>query len=112
MLILETQQLYDCQMQFQQQHSAHHAEYQHRMAAYDERLGRLETQQGVTLARIEREQARSRRMQEVQGHLLQLLPGEQPVWRTPWEDSPLPPPPADDDDAFMNDIDLDNLGDE
>ncbi|CAL1360789.1 unnamed protein product [Linum trigynum] len=82
------------------------------MAAYDERLDRMETQQGVTLARIEREQARARRMQEVQGHLLQLLLGEQPVWRTPWEDSPLPPPPADDDDAFMNDIDLDNLGDE
>ncbi|CAL1361186.1 unnamed protein product [Linum trigynum] len=113
-LRLQNQQLYDHQLQFQQQYSAHHAEYQTRLAAYDERLDRMETQQRVTLARIEREQARSRRMQEVQQRLLQLLPGAQPVWRTPWEDSPLPPPPAadDDDDAFMNDIDLDNLGDE
>ncbi|CAL1408053.1 unnamed protein product [Linum trigynum] len=46
-LRLQNQQLYDCQMQFQQQYSAHHAEYQHRMAAYDERLGRLETQQSI-----------------------------------------------------------------
>ncbi|CAL1411053.1 unnamed protein product [Linum trigynum] len=81
------------------------------MATYDARLNRMETQQGVTLAHIERERARFWRMQEVQQHLLQLIPGEQPVWRTPWEDSPLPPPAAG-DDAFMNDIDFDNLGDQ
>ncbi|CAL1381131.1 unnamed protein product [Linum trigynum] len=88
------------------------------MAVYDERLDQIQTQQGVTLAHIERERRRSRRMQKVQQHLLRLLPGEQPVWRTPWEDSPLPPPPAngDDgaagDDAFMDDIDFGDLGDE
>ncbi|CAL1368885.1 unnamed protein product [Linum trigynum] len=119
-LRLQNQQIIDHQMQFQQQYAALQAEYHKRMASYDERLDQLQTQQGVTLAHIERERRHSRRMQEVQQHLLQLLPGEQPVWRTPWEDSPLPPPPADGDDgadggdAFMNDIvfDLDNLGDE
>ncbi|CAL1405906.1 unnamed protein product [Linum trigynum] len=74
-------------MQFQQQYAAHQAGYHQRMDVYDERLDQIQTQQG-------------------------------PVWRTPWEDSPLPPPPADGDDgadgddAFMDDIDLDNLGDE
>ncbi|CAL1370713.1 unnamed protein product [Linum trigynum] len=51
-------------MQFQQQYAAHQAEYHQRMAAYDERLDQLQTQQGVTLAHIERERRRSQRMQE------------------------------------------------
>ncbi|CAL1372309.1 unnamed protein product [Linum trigynum] len=110
-LSLQNQQLLDHHLQFQQQYLAHQAEYNTRMAAYTERLDRMEAQQGVILTHIERERARSRRMQEVQQHLLQLIPGEQPVWTTPWEDSPLPPPPAG-DDAFMDDIDFDNLSDE
>ncbi|CAL1388079.1 unnamed protein product [Linum trigynum] len=113
-LRIQNQLLLDHQMQFHQQYAADQAEYRTRMDAYAERLNTISTQQGVTLAHIEREKRRSRRMQEVQQHLLQLLPGEPPVWRTPWDDSP----PHDgatgaaDDDAFMNDIDLDDLGDE
>ncbi|CAL1397873.1 unnamed protein product [Linum trigynum] len=113
-LRIQNQLLLDQQMQFHQQYAADQAEYRTRMDAYDERLNTISTQQGVTLAHIEREKRRSRRMQEVQQHLLQLLPGKPPVWRTPWDDSP----PHDgatgaaDDDAFMNDIDLDDLGDE
>ncbi|CAL1368747.1 unnamed protein product [Linum trigynum] len=100
---LQNQQLLDHHLQFQQQYSAHQAEYNTRMAAYDERLDNMEAQQGVTLAHIEREHGWSRCMQEVQQHLLQLIPSEQPVWRTHWEDSPFPPPSAN-DDAFMDDI--------
>ncbi|CAL1391442.1 unnamed protein product [Linum trigynum] len=106
-LRIQNQLLLDQQMQFPQQYAADQAEYRHR-------LDTIQAQQGVTLAHIEREKRRSRRMQEVQQHLLQLVPGEPPVWRTPWDDSP----PHDgaagaaDDDAFMNDIDLDDLGDE
>ncbi|CAL1410393.1 unnamed protein product [Linum trigynum] len=60
-LSLQNQNLLDHNLQFQQQYSDHQAEYHTRMAAYDARHDRTETQQGVTLAHIERERARSRR---------------------------------------------------
>ncbi|CAL1388025.1 unnamed protein product [Linum trigynum] len=82
-LRIQNQQILDHQMQFQQQYAAHQAEYHQRMAVYDKRLDQIQTQQGVTLAHVEREKRRSRLMREVQQHLLWLLPGEQPVWRTP-----------------------------
>ncbi|CAL1402924.1 unnamed protein product [Linum trigynum] len=106
---LQFQQLMDHQVQFYQQYSAHHAEYQSRLTVVDERLGRLETHMGVTGALIERERDRGLRLMEYSEHLLQAChPPEEHHWTTRWDHSP--PPPADGDDDLMNQINFTGLG--